>query len=178
MTFYLSHGSKNIKLSHFLLFLCICLPGDQCSTGMEGLITSLCIPFLPWFLGTSCGNFRPYIIDLSKSWPDVSAAAVWFIMPFLRTDILEILNLAGPLPDNKVFFFLTFAISSFAVSQISKFIQTSTLKSCSYHHSHIILLDTSPSKGFISLWPRVSSLILPALNIHWNPQFPHFHNLQ
>ena len=26
-------------------------------------------------------------------------------MPFLRTDILEILNLAGPLPDNKVLFF-------------------------------------------------------------------------
>ena len=63
------------------------------------------ILFLPWVLGTSCGSFRPYIIDLSKSWPDVSTAAVWFIMPFLRTDILEILNLAGPLPDNKVLFF-------------------------------------------------------------------------
>lgn len=35
---------------------------DQSSTGMEDFITSA-HPFLPWFLGTSCGSFRPYIID-------------------------------------------------------------------------------------------------------------------
>lgn len=73
---------------------------------MEDFITLLPIPFLPWLLGTSCGNFRAYIIDLSESWPAISTAAVWFIMPFLRTDNSEILNLSGPLSDNKVLFFL------------------------------------------------------------------------
>lgn len=43
-------------------------------------------PFSVLIPGHFLGNFRAYITDLSKSWPDISTAAVWFIMPFLRTD--------------------------------------------------------------------------------------------
>lgn len=69
-------------------------------------------------LSTSLGNFRAYIFGLPQSWPDISAAAVWFIMPFLRTDNSEILNLASSVSDNKVFF--TSTVSFFLVSQIWK----------------------------------------------------------